>query len=79
MHTQLNIRLRVFCLATAVASLTAIACDYPVERGEESDYADVRRWRPRNRLPRHRGTWQRTIETIDEFAPNVSKTTWLRT
>ena len=81
MDTQLNIRLRVFCLATAVASLTAIACDYPVEPvGKEEIGIGIAGTGggPATGSLAIEGTWQRTIETIDEFGfLNVEQTTWV--
>ena len=82
MDTQLNIRLRVFCLATAVASLTAIACDYPVEPvGKEEIGIGIAGTggggAPTGTLAIE-GTWQRTIETLDEFGfVNITETTWV--
>src|SRR5688572_9347614 len=81
MDTQLNIRLRVFCLATAVASLTAIACGYPVEAvGKEEVGIGIAGTGggPATSSLTIEGTWQRTIETIDEFGfLNVEQTTWV--
>jgi len=82
MDIQLNIRLRVFCLATAVASLTAIACDYPVEPvGKEEIGIGIAGTggggAPTGTLAIE-GTWQRTIETFDEFGfVNITETTWV--
>jgi len=81
MDTQLNIRLRVFCLATAVAALTAVACEYPVEPvGKEEigiGKAGTGGGAPTGTLAIE-GTWQRTIETLDEFGfVNTTQTTWV--
>ena len=82
MDTQMNIRLRVFCLATTVAALTAVACDYPVEPvGKEEIGIGIAGTggggAPTGALAIE-GTWQRTIETLDEFGfVNVTQTTWV--
>jgi len=80
MDTQLNIRLRVFCLATAVAALTAVACEYPVEPVGKEEIGIGKAGTgggPTGTLAIE-GTWRRTIETLDEFGfVNTTQTTWV--
>jgi len=78
MDTQLNIRLRVFCLATAVAALTAVACEYPVAQlkkwiddGEEG-VAELARLRDVEYVDLNSGHWPQVSRPEDLAAVIVT-------